>query len=91
MIGRSKQETTFAPNYAEPQAAESGFDILHKLGTLLKELNESNVWLEFMSKLRLLGLDVGNGVLEKCVTLNKIIAASRRTHALNAGKISNVP
>ena len=37
--------TAGAPNYAESRAGESAVDFIHKLGIVLKELNESRVWL----------------------------------------------
>ena len=35
-----------APNYAEARAAESRADFIHKLRVVLKELNETESWLE---------------------------------------------
>ena len=35
-----------APNYAEARAAESRADFVHKLRVVLKELNETQSWLE---------------------------------------------
>ncbi len=37
--------TSPASNYAEARGAESTNDFLHKLGIVLKELNESEIWL----------------------------------------------
>lgn len=37
--------TSPAPNYGEPRGAESRDDFIHKLGIVLKELNETMVWL----------------------------------------------
>ncbi len=37
--------TSAAPNYAEARGAESGRDFVHKLGIVLKELNEAVVCL----------------------------------------------
>jgi len=42
--------TSGAPNYAESRAAESAVDFIHKLGLVLKELNESRVWLEMIKR-----------------------------------------
>ncbi len=79
--------TAGAPNYAEARAAESAVDFIHKLGIALKELNESRVWLEMILKRQLVAPSEVEPVLEECVVLSKIIAASRRTAAENAGKI----
>lgn len=40
--------TSPAPNYGEARAAESKNDFVHKLGIVLKELNESQIWLEMI-------------------------------------------
>ena len=46
--------TSPAPNYAEARGAESTKDFIHKLKITLKELNESNVWLEITRRSNLL-------------------------------------
>jgi four helix bundle protein len=79
--------TSGAPNYAEARAAESAVDFIHKLGLVLKELNESRVWLEMIKQRDLVVTAKVDKVLEDCVALSKIIAASRRTAAENAGKM----
>ena len=79
--------TAGAPNYAEARAAESAVDFIHKLGIVLKELNESRVWLEMILKRQLVAPSEVQPVLEECVALSKIVAASRRTAAENAGRI----
>ena len=40
--------TSPAPNYGEARAAESGKDFVHKLKVVLKELNESRIWLKMI-------------------------------------------
>ncbi len=73
--------TAGAPNYAEAGAAESAVDFIHKLGIVLKELNESRVWLEMIVKHGLVETDEIRHVFEECVSLNKIIAvSSERLH-----------
>jgi four helix bundle protein len=79
--------TAGAPNYAEARAAESAVDFIHKLGIVLKELNESRVWLEMILKRQLVAPTELGSVLEECVALSRIIAVSRRTAAENAGRI----
>jgi four helix bundle protein len=37
--------TAPAPNYGEARGAESPADFVHKLGIVLKELNETSIWL----------------------------------------------
>jgi four helix bundle protein len=79
--------TAGAPNYAESRAAESASDFIHKLGIVLKELNESRVWLEMIQQKKLVSEDDIRPGLEECLALSKIIAVSRRTAAQNAGKM----
>ena len=79
--------TAGAPNYAEARGAESPFDFIHKLGLVLKELNESRVWLEMIHQRRLTEEAEIKPVLDECIALSKIIAVSRRTASQNAGKM----
>ncbi len=46
--------TSPAPNYGEARSAESIKDFIHKLGIVLKELNESGIWLEMIKRSELL-------------------------------------
>jgi four helix bundle protein len=84
---RLRSGTSRAPNYAEARAAESAVDFIHILGLVLKELNESRVWIEMIQQRELVAPGKVQPVLEECVALSKIIAASRRTAAQNAGKM----
>jgi four helix bundle protein len=79
--------TSGASNYAEARAAESPVDFIHKLGIVLKELNESRVWLQMVDQQKLADESTVRHALEECVALSKIIAVSRRTAATNAGKM----
>ncbi len=79
--------TSGAPNYAEARGAESAMDFIHKLGVVLKELNESRVWLEMIARRRLVDQSKVEPLLEECVALGKIITVSRRTAAEHAGKM----
>lgn len=40
--------TSPAPNYGEARGAESNADFLHKLGIVIKELNETSIWLRII-------------------------------------------
>jgi four helix bundle protein len=82
----SRSATSCAANYAEARAAESRGDFIHKLGLVLKELNESKVWLNVISRRNLVSPNGLSDLLEECIALSKIIAVSRRTAILNAGK-----
>src|SRR5438046_9237140 len=43
-----------APNYGEARGAESSADFVHKLGIVLKELNETSIWLRVIQRSALL-------------------------------------
>ena len=52
--------TSSASNYGEARCAESTKDFVHKLGVVLKELNESEIWLKIISKSKLLTFEESN-------------------------------
>jgi len=71
--------TSAAPNYAEARGAESTKDFIHKLKIVLKELNESKVWLEIVRRSSLLEDFHLNPVFNECIELQRIIAACLKT------------
>jgi len=42
--------TSPVPNYAEARGAESQADFVHKLAIVLKELNETSIWLRIIGR-----------------------------------------
>ena len=46
--------TSPAPNYGEARGAESHADFVHKLRIVLKELNETSIWLRIIERSQLL-------------------------------------
>ena len=52
--------TSPAPNYGEARGAESHADFIHKLRVVLKELNETSIWLR---------------IIERSQTLNPVLLA----------------
>ena len=46
--------TSPAPNYGEAQSAESRADFIHKLKVALKELRETEAWLKFIIRTKLI-------------------------------------
>ena len=46
--------TSPAPNYGEARGAESHADFVHKLRVVLKELNETSIWLRLIVRSELL-------------------------------------
>jgi four helix bundle protein len=71
--------TSPAPNYAEARGAESDRDFVHKLRVVLKELNETEVWLHILIRTKLVSAESIQPMREECVSLSRIIAASIRT------------
>ncbi len=45
--------TSPAPNYGEARGAESQADFVHKLRIVLKELNETSIWLRIIERSRI--------------------------------------
>jgi len=71
--------TSPAPNYGEARGAESKNDFVHKLGIVLKELNESAIWLEMIIRSSMLQKELVEKIHRECSELSKIIASSIRT------------
>lgn len=71
--------TSPAPNYGEARGAESGKDFVHKLKIVLKELNESRIWLMMMIRAELIPEKRIEPLLDECDQLCRIISASIHT------------
>ncbi len=71
--------TSPAPNYGEARGAESKRDFVHKLGIVLKELNESDIWHEIIIRSELLPAADVLPLKNEGTELAKIIATSIRT------------
>jgi four helix bundle protein len=71
--------TSPAANYAEARSGESRKDFIHKLGVVLKELNECLVWLQLLRRLGYVGKETIDPVHDECAELCRIIAASIKT------------
>ena len=71
--------TAPAPNYAEARSGESKKDFIHKLGIVLKELNECLVWLQMLKRLLLVSPPLIDPVIDECDQLCRIIATSIKT------------
>ncbi|MCK6619220.1 MAG: four helix bundle protein [Calditrichaceae bacterium] len=71
--------TSPAPNYSEARGAESNNDFVHKLRVVLKELNESKVWLVIIHRSELLPFQRVEYEIQECDELGKIIGASIKT------------
>ena len=71
--------TSPAPNYGEARGAESSADFVHKLGVVLKELNETSIWLRVIERGEILRRELLTGIIQENLELCKILAASLRT------------
>lgn len=71
--------TSPAPNYAEARGAESRRDFIHKLKVVLKELNESRVWLEIAVRANMVEVDILKPLQNECDQLCRIIGSSIQT------------
>ncbi len=81
-----RSATSAAPNYAEARGAESSRDFLHKLGIALKEMNETEVWLDMIIRRRMLNEENLRRVRKECNELCRILGASVRTQSAKMGK-----
>src|SRR5437870_9825292 len=67
--------TATAANYGEARGAESRSDFIHKLRIVLKELNETAVWLQLIDETSLLSAELIRPILAENQELCRIIAA----------------
>lgn len=71
--------TSPAPNYGEARGAESRADFVHKIRVVLKELNETSVWLRIIERSKILRAALLTDIVQENGDLCKIFAASLRT------------
>ncbi len=71
--------TSPAPNYGEARGAESGADFVHKLRIVLKELNETSIWLRVIERSQLLKTELLADIINENSELCKIFTASLKT------------
>ena len=71
--------TSPAPNYAEARGAESHADFVHKRKIVVKELNETHVWLRMIALAGLMKADLLGELINENKQLCKIINASLTT------------
>lgn len=75
--------TSPAPNYGEARGAESQADFVHKLGIVLKELNETAIWLRIINRSGLLKPLLLADLAEESQQLCRIFTASLKTAKAN--------
>ena len=74
-----RSATAAAANYAEARGAESRADFVHKLRLVLKELNETGVWLDLIVESSFLSAEKISAVITENAELARIISASIKT------------
>lgn len=71
--------TSPAPNYGEARGAESQADFVHKLRIVLKELNETSIWLRVIERGQLLRTELITDIIGENRELCRIFNASLKT------------
>jgi four helix bundle protein len=71
--------TSPAPNYGEARGGESHADFVHKLGIVLKELNETFIWLSVIERSGMLSSQLLTGIIEENRELCRIFTSSLKT------------
>jgi four helix bundle protein len=79
--------TSPAPNYGESRGAESRADFVHKIRIVLKELNETSIWLRIIERSGLLSAELLADLIRENSELCKIFASSLRTARLRQNDI----
>ena len=77
--------TSPAPNYSEARSAESRADFIHKLRVVVKEVNESSVWLRIIAKSGVLKVELLTGLITECEELKRMFGASLKTARTRIG------
>ncbi|MFN2492329.1 MAG: four helix bundle protein [Pyrinomonadaceae bacterium] len=75
--------TSPAPNYGEARGAESHADFIHKLRIVLKELNETSIWLRIIERSQLLNGERVAHISGENRELCRIFTASLKTARSN--------
>ena len=71
--------TSPAPNYGEAQGAESNADFIHKIRVVLKELNETSIWLRIIERSHMLPTSLLVDLIQEKRELCRIFTASLKT------------
>lgn len=71
--------TSPAPNYGEARGAESHADFIHKLRIVLKELNETSIWLRVIDRSQLVRKELLADLTGENRELCKIFTVSLKT------------
>ena len=71
--------TSPAPNYGEARGAESHADFVHKLRIVVKELNETSIWLRILDRSRIMKSELLVEIIRENNHLCRILTASLKT------------
>jgi four helix bundle protein len=71
--------TSVAANYGEARGAESHADFVHKLRIVLKELNETSIWLRILERSKIVKPELLANLIQEVKDLCKIFAATIKT------------
>ena len=71
--------TSPAPNYGEARGAESSADFIHKIRVVLKELNETSIWLRIIERSQMLPSKLLVDLIQENGELCKIFTSSLKT------------
>lgn len=71
--------TSPAPNYGEARGAESHADFVHKVRIVLKELNETAIWLRIIERCGIVQPELLADIIQENKTLCRIFSASLKT------------
>ena len=71
--------TSPAPNYGEARGAESHADFVHKLRVVLKELNETRIWLLMIERSDMLRAELIIDIIGENTELCRIFTSSLKT------------
>jgi four helix bundle protein len=71
--------TSPAPNYGEARGAESNADFIHKVRIVLKELNETSIWLRVIQRSNMLRSELILDIIGENKELCRIFARSVKT------------
>src|SRR5437588_6215196 len=77
--------TSPAPNYGEARGAESHADFIHKVRIVLKELNETSIWLRVIERSQLIKSQLLSDIIKETGELCRIFATSLRTAKARKG------
>ena len=75
--------TSPAPNYGEARGAESHADFVHKLGIVIKELNETSIWLRMLDRSELVKSELLSAIIIENKELCRIFTSSLKTARSN--------